>query len=127
MSSYLPRPLIDAVRDLDEAQLRRLLILARGLLETSAEPPSLADIAGMPSVRYHRKQIRCGKACGSCPHGPYWYATWKQDGRTQTLYIGRVLAAEMQRLLDAAAPDDDPSDVTHVATVTTLGQRGHTA
>jgi hypothetical protein len=35
--------------------------------------------------------IRCGKQnCGRCPHGPYWYAYWREDGRRRSRYIGRL-------------------------------------
>ena len=34
-----------------------------------------------PRVRYREQLIRCGKQnCTRCPHGPYWYAYWNEDG-----------------------------------------------
>lgn len=99
----LPRELVRQVRALDEAQLRRLLILARGLLETSEGPRvELDDVAGMPAVSYRQQSVRCGKDCGACPHGPYWYAFWKEQGRSRSQYIGRELPADIRRLLEAA-------------------------
>lgn len=99
----LPRELVHAVRGLDEAQLRRLLILARGLLETSDGPRmELDEIEGFPPVRYRQEHVRCGKDCGACPHGPYWYAYWKEGGRTRSQYIGRELPADVRRLVDEA-------------------------
>jgi hypothetical protein len=96
----LPRELIAQVRHLDEAQLRRLLILARGLLVGSEGPTiDLDDIPGIPSVRYRQEYVRCGRACGACPHGPYWYAYWREDGRARSQYIGRELPADVRRLL----------------------------
>jgi hypothetical protein len=84
----LDRDLIDAVRDLDEHELRRLLILARAHLERTA---SLGP-GGDPEVRLRRQMVRCGKAtCASCPHGPYWYAYWTEDGRRRQRYIGKLL------------------------------------
>ena len=96
----VPRELVRAVRRLDEYQLRRLLILVRGLL-IGAEGPALelADVPGMPAVTYRQQAIRCGKGCASCPHGPYWYAFWKEGGRTRSQYIGGVLPAEVRRLV----------------------------
>ncbi|MDF0591318.1 hypothetical protein [Candidatus Methanocrinis natronophilus] len=43
------------------------------------------------SVTYRQEWVRCGKECRSCPHGPYWYCYWKEDGKTRTKYIGKVL------------------------------------
>lgn len=42
-------------------------------------------------VTYQLEKIKCGKACKGCPHGPYWYAYWKEAGKTRTKYIGKKL------------------------------------
>ncbi len=85
----LDRDLLDAVRDLDEHELRRLLILARAHLERTGV---LAPGDDGPSVRLRQRPVRCGKAaCTSCPHGPYWYAYWTEDGRRRSKYVGRLL------------------------------------
>ncbi len=82
----LDRDLLDAVRELDEHELRRLLILARARLEGTGR--SVPDT----EVRLRRRFIRCGKAgCTRCPHGPYWYAYWQEEGRRRTRYIGKLL------------------------------------
>lgn len=87
----LDRDLIDAVRDLDEHELLRLLILARAHLERSGHLPPGRE----PVVRLRQQMVRCGKAtCGSCPHGPYWYAYWTEDGKRRQRYIGRLLDEE---------------------------------
>ncbi len=99
----LPRELVRAIRRLDEYQLRRLLILVRGLLLGSPGPVvELDDVPGTPTVSYRRQHVRCGKGCGSCPHGPYWYAFWKEDGRTRSQYIGGVLPAQVRALVERA-------------------------
>lgn len=102
----LPRELVAAVRRLDEPQLRRLAILVRGLLLSSEDPvlePS--DDPDFPSVSYRQQAVRCGRDCASCPHGPYWYAYWRESGRTRSQYIGSVLPGDLQRLL---AQDEQP-------------------
>ena len=43
------------------------------------------------SVTYRQEWVYCGKECKKCPHGPYWYCYWKEDGKTRTKYIGKVL------------------------------------
>lgn len=98
----LPRDLVRAVRGLDEYQLRRLLILVRGLLLGSEGPiVDVRDVPDMPTVTYRSQTVRCGKGCSSCPHGPYWYAYWKEGRRTRSQYIGGVLPAEIRALLES--------------------------
>jgi hypothetical protein len=84
----LDRDLIDAVRELDEHELRRLLILATAHLErTGVLPPGT-----QADVRLRQQQVRCGKSnCTRCPHGPYWYAHWREDGRRRSRYVGKLL------------------------------------
>jgi hypothetical protein len=99
----LPRDLVRQVRRLDEAELRRLLILTRGLLLGSEGPViEPEEVPGVPAVRYHQQEVRCGRECGSCPHGPYWYASWTEDGRTRRTYIGRDLPGDVRRRLEEA-------------------------
>jgi hypothetical protein len=88
------KDLVAHVRRLDEYELRRLLILVRGLLvHADGHPGSEPGLP--PTLRYVQQHVRCGKdGCRSCPHGPYWYATWKEDGRTRKRYIGRHLPGE---------------------------------
>ena len=84
----LDRDLLDAVRDLDDHELRRLLILARARLERSGVLGADSDV----SVSLRQQAVKCGKAaCTRCPHGPYWYAYWTEDGRRRSRYIGRLL------------------------------------
>lgn len=105
--SGLPRDLVRAIRRLDEAQLRRLLILVRGLLLGSQGPVvELDDVPGTPTVTYRQQHVRCGKGCAACPHGPYWYAFWKEDGRSRSQYIGAQLPADVRRLLEEADAGD---------------------
>lgn len=84
----LDRDLLDAVKDLDEHELRRLLILARAHLERTGALAADSDT----SVSLRQQAVKCGKAaCRSCPHGPYWYAYWTEAGRRRSRYIGRLL------------------------------------
>lgn len=99
----LPRDLVKAVRRLDEPQLRQLLILARGLLiDTEAAVVDVDDIPGMGAVQYRQKVVRCNKdGCGTCPHGPYWYAHWHEGGRKRSQYIGSELPAQVRQKVEA--------------------------
>ncbi len=99
----LSRSLVADVRRLPEPELRQLLILARGLLLDSEAPVvEIDDLPGMPSVQYRQKFVRCNKdACATCPHGPYWYAHWHEDGRKRSRYIGSELPGQVRRKLEA--------------------------
>lgn len=56
-------------------------------------------IAANPNVGMRQQWVKCGKdSCRTCPHGPYWYAYWTEDGRRRSRYIGK--------LIDGDIPDD---------------------
>ncbi|MGI9609801.1 MAG: hypothetical protein ACR2NL_05860 [Acidimicrobiia bacterium] len=84
----IDRDLLDAVKDLDEHDLRRLLILTRAQLQSAG---ALGD-SDHPEVSLRQQSVRCGKrGCTKCPHGPYWYAYWTEDGRRRSRYVGKLL------------------------------------
>jgi hypothetical protein len=87
----LDRDLLDAVKELDEHDLRRLLILTRAQLQGSGA----LTAEGHPRVHMRQQTVRCGKSgCTRCPHGPYWYAYWTENGRRRSRYVGRLLDDE---------------------------------
>lgn len=87
----LDRDLIGRVRTLDEHDLRRLLIFARGLL-VSRHGVDAAEGGRRGSVTFRQERVRCGReGCTRCPHGPYWYAYWREGGRLRSRYIGKEL------------------------------------
>ena len=46
------------------------------------------EIPGISYGTVVEKYIRCGKSeCKNCPHGPYYYLSFKQDGKTKTKYL----------------------------------------
>ena len=49
--------------------------------------------------QYRLKNIVCGKAnCNKCPHGPYWYFSFKvRTGKTVEKYIGKDLPEGVQK------------------------------
>ena len=84
----LDRDLLDAVKDLDEHGLRRLQILTRAALERAGATDPTED----RKVSMRQQMVRCGKdGCTKCPHGPYWYAYWTENGRRRSRYVGRLL------------------------------------
>jgi hypothetical protein len=87
----LDRDLLRRVRSLDQHDLRRLLIFARGLL-VSRHGEEQPDHRPPGKVTYRQERVRCGRAgCGQCPHGPYWYAYWREGGRLRSRYLGKRL------------------------------------
>jgi hypothetical protein len=87
----LDRDLLSRVRTLDEHDLRRLLIFARGLLSARhGHEPRKPSKRG--KVTYRQERVKCGRqGCTRCPHGPYWYAYWREGGRMRSRYIGKDL------------------------------------
>ena len=86
----LDRPMIASVRALSEPELRRLVILAQDLLEQRGAG-RVPDRTSGVKVTYRLEEVRCGKAgCTRCPHGPYWYAYWREEGRLRSRYLGRA-------------------------------------
>lgn len=92
------RELIRQIRALDPYDLRRLQILVQGMLVQLGEEPG--EQAG-PSrtapgkVTYRLEPVTCGKpGCSKCPHGPYWYAYWREGNRVRSRYIGRKLTPD---------------------------------
>ncbi|MCA1838895.1 MAG: hypothetical protein ABR507_06410 [Actinomycetota bacterium] len=93
----IERSLIKQIRVLDEYDLRRLTIFIKGLLvQQGADLPD--EPAEKPGkVSYRLEPVRCGKpGCTRCPHGPYWYAYWREGGRVRSRYIGRRLPEDAQ-------------------------------
>lgn len=89
----ISRELIREIRKLDAYDLRRLQMLIRGLLLTDDAPGDAKTGTGRVTLR--QETVKCGKAgCTRCPHGPYWYAYWREAGRVRSRYIGKTLPAQ---------------------------------
>ena len=83
----IDRDVIEAVRDMDEHELRRLVILAKARLD--GRGVSFPD--ALPDVKLRRQNVKCGKpTCTRCPHGPYWYAYWWVGGKRKSQYLGKL-------------------------------------
>ena len=91
----LDRKLIQQLRQLDRHDLRRVLIFVRGLLH--AQGDEAAEVVETDSVTYRLESVRCGKeGCRSCPHGPYWYAYYRDGEKLKSRYIGRDLPDDVR-------------------------------
>jgi hypothetical protein len=97
----LDRPMISAVRALSEPELRRLVILAQDLLERRGA----GRVPEGARVSYRLEDVRCGKStCTRCPHGPYWYAYWRENGRVKSRYLGAARPGEAKDTISAVPP-----------------------
>ena len=92
------RALIRQLRQMDEYDLRRVLIFIRGLLLQRGDKSEVDESRKTSGkVSYRQEEVTCGKpGCTRCPHGPYWYAYWREGGRTRSRYIGKTLKAGMK-------------------------------
>ena len=96
----IERRLFNDLRRLDRHDLRRILIFARGLLMAMGdESADVAELeAGDPKVTYRLETVRCGKPnCRTCPHGPYWYAYFREGKRLRSRYIGPELPEDVRK------------------------------
>jgi hypothetical protein len=83
----IDREVMEAVREMDEHELRRLVILAKARLEQIG----IGFGSAAPDVKLRKHDVRCGKpSCSKCPHGPYWYAYWWEDGKRHSRYVGKL-------------------------------------
>ena len=92
------------------AKTRKLLDKSQKLLERieSAEQTSRDNVQSIPTNATIRKEyVRCGKlGCEQEPHGPYYYAYWKEEMKTDAgrsacrkklkKYIGSRLPKKIQ-------------------------------
>lgn len=43
-------------------------------------------------VSFVQQAVRCGaRGCPRCPHGPYWYAYWREGKLSRSAYVGKTL------------------------------------
>ena len=55
----------------------------------------VVEVRATATKTYQLERVRCGKDGCKCSsgelHGPYWYAYWKEGGRTRSEYVGKEL------------------------------------
>lgn len=67
-----------------------------------------AEVIDGAAVVFQLERVCCGKgACKACrggnpSHGPYWYAYWRAQRKTRSLYIGKALRS-VREVLDVRA------------------------
>ncbi len=94
--SSLSEKEIQQLREIDE-RLRRVVQERRASMPT----PAVHAEKQLGSITFRYETVRCGKAnCTRCPHGPYWYAYWKEGGRTRSRYVGRMLPEKAREVYE---------------------------
>jgi hypothetical protein len=90
------RRIYSELRKLDRHDLRRVAIFVGGLLAAAGDEQGwVPGEEKSDGVTYRQESVRCGKqGCKKCPHGPYWYAYYREDGRLRSRYIGRARPGE---------------------------------
>ena len=79
----IDKDILEGLAELNETDLKRIKLLVDNKLNLHK------DI----NVSYRSKNIKCGKeSCQKCPHGPYWYAEWTENGKRRTKYLGKTLS-----------------------------------
>ena len=84
-----------------DERLNTALLDRRAGRDVDTTAPARMD-AQIGSITFRFETVRCGKEnCSRCPHGPYWYAYWKENGRTRSRYIGRTLPSLARQSYEA--------------------------
>lgn len=102
----IERELYSRLRSLDRHELRRALIFVRGLLVAHGDGADEVSFEGdgPEKVTYRLETVKCGKeGCKSCPHGPYWYAYYREGNRLKSRYIGRDLSDDVVEVAEQAS------------------------
>lgn len=89
-----------AVRALPPRTLRRLETWLRELVLNAEAAKRDRGAIRRPRAgkkTYRLQGVRCGGKDCKCRrgelHGPYWYAFWREGGRTRSQYVGKRLPA----------------------------------
>jgi len=76
-----------------DASKQRRVVLSEKRVKVKITNPELKQrLLDKKPVSYQVKYIRCGKeVCCRCPHGPYVYAFWREEGKIRSRYLGKFL------------------------------------
>ncbi len=78
----IDKDILEGLSELNDSDLKRIKLLVDNKLSFNNDV----------KVNYRAKNIKCGKeSCTTCPHGPYWYAVWSENGKRKTKYLGKNL------------------------------------
>ncbi len=96
----IPKTVIRTLPHQDLSVLYEIRDLVECLISERDKPPqaeelpddgAVLDVQTTGSITYRLEKVSCGKNCKGCPHGPYWYGYWREDGKTRSKYVGKNL------------------------------------
>jgi Family of unknown function (DUF6788) len=91
---------IEDLRKLDQWIHERLVTLAEERDKEKKSRRHVIDVVKKGSWTYQLETVRCGKEGCHCneetAHGSYWYGYRKENGRTQSKYIGKDLTKALK-------------------------------
>ena len=89
---------MDLRRKLEE--IERLKRRMKELEEEESRLLSELSKLGLPKGSIVAKYVKCGKeGCRKCPHGPYYYLVWKEDGKTKWKYLGKFEVKKVKSIV----------------------------
>jgi hypothetical protein len=93
-----------SVRALPPRTLRKLEAWLHELITTleAAKRERIQAKRAQPIQKTYRLEgVRCGNASCKCRqgklHGPYWYAYWREGGKTRSQYVGKHRPADARK------------------------------
>ncbi len=67
----------------------------------------------MSEVHYtfREEYVRCSRGgCNKCPHGPYRYAYWRENGKLRKKYLGKVDPPKLDVPVEPPRPHPERPD-----------------
>ena len=97
----------DMVREMSMGELAALQDaidaerMRRELAERESEVRQVVDERRGSSGTLRLERVRCGKdRCQKCErgegHGPYWYLSFRRNGKLASKYVGKVVPPELE-------------------------------
>ncbi len=87
LTSGLPQSLKKTLSGADKLLTRHKRMLNQNIWEVRNSKKQLAGVPANATIR--EEHVKCKKfQCMMCPHGPYYYAYWKENGKLKKKYIG---------------------------------------
>ena len=100
----IPKAVKDLLKEEDLSTLYEIRDLLADMISMKEAPPcqigpsgkqgskrEVIDERRSEAMTFRLERVSCGKNCKGCPHGPYWYAYWREGGKTRSKYIGKNL------------------------------------
>jgi len=75
---------------------------------------------------YREEYVKCGRPnCKRCPHGPYTYAYWRENGKLVKKYVGREPYTTSYKEQVRTRLDINPTDLRKIEFIVELEKQGY--